>query len=427
MKFTQYIKVTALILAIGGWQQAAAQNQMLSLEDCKKLALEQSRKIKTAQYEIESAKAAAEAAKLNDRPSFNASLMGVHVGKPLDQLLPAAIANASIDIQQPIYAGGKIKLGKEATAKVVEVYTSSKVVTTTEVLLNVETAYWQVVQVKEKITLANKYKEMLQALQRDLKNSYDAGLIYKNDLLRVEVSLNEAELNITKATDGLVMARLNLAQVIGQPGNTAFTIEDSVAGAFDAIAKQPGDSSYASRPEISLLLKAIEAEQIQTKMIKAGLKPTVGVSVSGFGAAGNKINFSNGKDYMFSYYGLISATVPLFDWGKTTKKVKEQDFKIKAKETQLEETKELINLQVQSAYLQLNQSVQKIKLSGLSLQQAEENLRLTNDRYKAGTIVGKDVQEAQAIWQQAYTTLIDAKIEYKINVAGYKKAIGALQ
>lgn len=130
---------------------------------------------------------------------------------------------------------------------------------------------------------------------------------------------------------------------------------------------------------------------------------------------------------MFTYYALASVSVPIFDWGKNAKKVKEQNLKIQAKQIQMDETKELISLQVQNAYLQLNQSVKKIHLSELSLQQAGENLRLANDRYKAGTITGKDVLEAQAIWQQSYSNIIDAKVEYKINEAGYKKAIGELK
>jgi outer membrane protein TolC len=414
------IVITSLLI----WHQATAQTPVLSLDDCRKMALEQNKKIKAAQYETEAAKAANEAARLNNRPSFDASLMGIHAGKPITTFIPSVLGNASLDIKQPIYAGGKIKLGKETTAKVVELYESQKKLTEADVLLATETAYWQAVQVKEKITLANKYKEMLLGLHKDLQNSYNAGLIYKNDLLRVEVSLNEAELNITKARDGLALAKLNLAQLIGQPGNTGFAIIDSVTGSFDALQQQSFENK---RPEITVLQKAIEAEQLQTKIIKADLKPTIGLAASGIGAAGKKINPANGNSYLFTYYGLVNISVPLFDWGKNAKKVKEQTLKVQAKEVQLAQTKELINLQVQNAYLQLNQSVQKIKLSALSLQQADENLRLANDRYKAGTIIGKDVLEAQAIWQQAYTSVIDAKVEYKLNEAGYRRAIGELK
>jgi outer membrane protein TolC len=341
--------------------------------------------------------------------------MGLHVGKPLSSLLPAALVNAGVDVQQPIYVGGKLKLGKEVTGKLVEISKGQKRMTESEVLLAVESAYWQTVQVKEKIKLAEKYREI------------DAGLIYKNDLLRVEVSLNEAELNLSKARDGLALSTLNLAQLIGQPGNTDLVISDTVGGSFQQLQPAGLGNMADSRPEIEVLKKIIDAEQLQTRLIKADMKPAIGIGVSGIGAAGKHINFANGNNLMTTYYAAVNLSVPIFDWGKNKKKASEQESKIKASQMQLDETKEMVNLQIQQAYLQLNHSVRKISLSGLSLKQAEENLRLANDRYEAGTIVVKDVQEAQAIWQNAYSSLIDAQVEYKINDAVYRKVTGVIQ
>lgn len=420
-----------LMVACSLMHSLPAQAQSLSLEECRKLALENNKKIKASQNQIEAARALKNSVYANAYPSLDGSVTGVYLGKPLagalNGMIPEYLGNGSLTVAQPIYVGGKIRNGKEAADKGVEIYEAQKLLTETEVLLSVEKAYWQVIQVNEKVKLAETFKEMLELLQRDLQNSFDAGLIYKNDLLRVNVNLNEAALNINKAQDGLVMAKLQLAQIIGATGSTNFTLTDSVSGDFNELSKQSIDVSPENRPEIQVLRKALEAEELQKKILKGDMRPTVGVSASGLATSGKGVNISNGKDFMTTYYGVASISFPIFDWGKKVNKVKEISFKIVAQQQQFEETKELISLEIQNAYLLLNQSAKRIETASLSIKQAEENMKLANDRFKAGTIVGKDVQEAQVIWQQAYTNMIDAKTEYKINLATYKKAIGELK
>ena len=90
----------------------------------------------------------------------------------------------------------------------------------------------------------------------------------------------------------------------------------------------------------------------------------------------------------------------------------------------MEETEELVALQIQNAYLELQQSIQKVDISTESLQQADENLRLNQDRFDAGTVTGKDVLEAQVLWQKAHSDVSDAKANHRISKANYKKVIG---
>ncbi|MEZ2443275.1 TolC family protein [Chitinophaga sp. RCC_12] len=420
-----------IIMAVLAANVTIAQTPVLSIADCQRMALEQNKKIKAAQFEINAAQAALKSAEAGAYPSIDGSVMSAYLGKPIGGALNGAIpkyfATGSVTATQPIYAGGKIRAGKAAASKSISIRENQKALTSAEVLLNVNKAYWQIVQANEKIILARRYQDMLTALQKELKNSFDAGLIYKNDLLRVEVNLNEAALNLSQAEDGFVLAKLSLAQITGMAGNTSFAVADSVTGDFNELTIQEWQTSADKRPEIKLLKNSLEAEELQKKILKGDLLPTIGVSAAGLAAAGKGVNISNGNNFMGSYYGLASVSIPIFDWGKKANKVKEQSFKIAAQQQQLEETQELISIEVQQAYLALNQSVRKISKSLLSLTQAEENLKLANDRLKAGTITGKDVQEAQAIWQQAYSSIIDSKVEYKINEATYKKATGALQ
>jgi outer membrane protein TolC len=424
-QYTHTVLATLALLVAG----LMASAQSLSLEDCRKMALAQNRKLQAARLEVEAAQSLKQSVNANAYPSVDGSVLGLYLGEPLggamDGLIPEYTANGSVSVTQPIYAGRKIKNGRRAAAKGVELSEAQQAAATADVLFEVERSYWQVVQAAEKIVLAHRFSAMLQVLHHDLKNSYDAGLIYKNDLLRVEVSLNEAELNSVRAQDAQVLAKLRLAQIIGSADSVYFTLTDTTFAALpDPIAAM---TNVENRPEIRMLQRALEIETIQGDILRGDRRPTLGVSASGVAAVGPNVNISNGDDFMTTYYGVASISFPIYDWGRKSNKVKEHTLRVSAQKQRLEETKELVSLEIQSAYLQWTQAARKLQTSALSVQQAEENLRLANDRFEAGTITGKDVQEAVLIWEQARNSMVDAHVEWKIHAAAYKKATGALE
>ena len=106
-------------------------------------------------------------------------------------------------VSQPIYTGGQIKLGIEANNKAIEITEGQKAITEAELLLSVESAYWQIVQIKEKIVLAQKYKEMLLQLQKELKNAVDQAqreLANRFDFKNTDSSIEQKELVLTLRT-----------------------------------------------------------------------------------------------------------------------------------------------------------------------------------------------------------------------------------
>ncbi|SHF37050.1 TolC family protein [Pedobacter caeni] len=403
-----------------------AQEGIISLTEAKEMALENNKKIKRMQQQVEAARSAKLAAQTLDKPVLDGKISGLYVAKPFNTLLPEWSASSTLGLNQVIYAGRKISYTKQSSASMLDLQNAQKSLTITEVLLQTESAYWQLVNMKEKRVLAQEYIRLLTSLLKDLNNSYQVGLIYKNDLLRVQVQLNQAELNLTKALNGITMARLNLAQLTGI-AESHLEVKDNPEQEHAVGLMENITIATAARPEIQMLNKAVEIQELQSKILNADRKPTVALSANGLYAAGKKINFSNGNNGMASFYGLLSVNIPIFDWGNRKQKVKEQQFKASAQRLELDEAKETINLEIQHSYLELKQSLQQIGLSQKSLVQAEENLRLNNDRFKAGTVIGQDVLEAQVLWQQALSDIIDAKTAFKLSESRYKKAIGTLQ
>jgi len=405
---------------------AAAAQQPLTLEQCRQLAAERNHRLQAAQQNIAAAKARQAQAQAGGKPTADVSATGFYFGKPLNSLLPEYGISPGISISQPVYNGGKVKLGKEQAALGVVIEEEQRALTASEVLYNTDKAYWQVVAAGEKIKLAQQYSRQLNALYTDLNNQYTAGITYKNDVLRIKVQQNENELSLMKAQDALTLARLSLAQVTGLGDSVNFTISDTITGSFlPVLTDTVWTGAAAGRAELHILQHNIASGKIQENLLKADMLPSVNLGLNGITAFGKRgVNPTNNNNFMASWYSMLSINVPVFDWGKRKQKVKEQQYKIQAQQFQLKEQEELISLEVRQALLQLNQSARRVQLSGASLEQAAENLRLSNDRLKAGTIIGKDVLEAQSLWQQAFSDRIDARVEYKINEAALQKALG---
>lgn len=385
--------------------------------------MENNKRLKKAQSDINASKAANASAKAASKPTIDASVFGLYLSDPFKTLLPEYSANGSLALTQVIYAGNKIQTAKKMTGSAVDLQTSQKELTEDEVMLSAETAFWQVVSLKEKTALAQQYLKLLNALKKDLQNSFDAGLIYKNDLLKVEVQENQAILDLTKANDGLAMAKLNLAQITGQY-DANFDIKGDLGDEAALVRQSDIKTAVERRPEIGMLNKAVEIQQYKGELLQGDQKPTLAVSANGLASYGKKINFSDGSDDMTAFVGLVTLAVPILDWGARKQKVKEQGFQTEARKIELEQTKELLAIEIQNAWLMLSQSVIQIELSKKSLQQSQENLRLNQDRFDAGTVLGEDVLEAQVLWQKAYSDLIDAKTGCRTAEAAYKKAIG---
>ena len=422
----KYILLLSMFLSvIIPFQKAIGQDQVLGLEQAKSMAMAQNKKVKRADQTIKAAEAARAAVYASNKPKVDANLIGLHVGDPLDVLLPGFNANASLGVSQLIYAGGKVTTARKLSNTAVNLYSNEKELTESEILLEVETTYWQIVNLEGKVDLAAKYISLLTELLKDLTNSYDAGIIYKNDVLLVQVQLNQAELDLTKANDGLTLSKLKMAQLIGRAGSD-FAVEDGILVDKNLVEERSPVAAVEERPEIRILKNALELKELETKILKADQRPTVALNINGIHATGENINFSDRSDDLTSYFGLLNVSIPIFDWGGRKQKVKEQQRKVEAQKLELEETRELLAIQIQNAYLEWQQAIKNVDISEKSMVQAEENLRLYQNRFEAGTVVGKDVLEAQVLWQKAYSDIIDAKAGYKITEANYRKVVGTL-
>ena len=448
----RYIAPIIILCAFTGTIQLKAQAKY-SLDDCKKMALEYNRSIKNSRLEIEAAKQTKKNAFTGYFPKVSATGMGFRFSDPLLEYnmpggdlpvydgnpanLPGATQFAyfpgislslldkatvgAVTAVQPLYAGGRIVTGNKLAQLGVNVNQSRLILSKSEVLLQTEEQYWGIVSLNEKLRTLHLAEGLLDTVYKQANDSYRAGLINRNDVMKVSIRQSEMRMNRLKLENGIRLAMMAFSQHIGLAYDSTMVLSDTL------VASQSPDEVYLDagqalfhREEYKLLQKSVEAEELQTRLKIGEYLPEVGVGV---GAVYYDYDFSNNKGTSNTMV-FASVKIPISDWWGASHAIKEKKFKEQIARNNSRNGEELLLLQIQKAWNELNEAYRQIDVANETVAQAEENLRINSDNYKNGIVNISDMLEAQMILQQTRDDLTDARSGYKIKLVTYLQVTG---
>ena len=327
---------------------------------------------------------------------------------------------------QPIYMGGKIRELNHLAKYGEELFENKKDLTESEVIIETDKKYWQVISLKEKVKLTTIYKQMIDSLLVDLNNIYEEGIITQNEILKAKVKYNEVDLKLLKAKNGLSLAQMALNQTLGFPLDTMINLSDSIV-VNTAVMNNSDltEEALQNRPEIDMVNSTIKIAQSAEKLMRSRYMPNVGLTANYMFMNPNPYNgFS--EDFGGDWSVGVMVNIPLWHWNDKKHTLDAAKHKTKALKEQYDEAQELITLEVQQALFKCSESVKKVELTSASLKQAEENLKITKDNFEEGIVKTTDLLEAQTMWQQAYSEFIEAKTENKICESELLKVTGQL-
>lgn len=332
----------------------------------------------------------------------------------------------NVGVMQPVFTGGKI-LNIYKTAKYTEnIAMENETLESTELISKVDENYYRVISLKEKVQLAEKYKALVSKLIIDLENYRQEGIIISNDLLKAKVRENEADLDLLKANNGLTLSQMALCQSIGLSLDAQPELVDTALAAPVILeSKDFVQTGLSQRSELAILKNNVNIAQSQVNIMFSRFLPDIGVT-GNFLVTNPDMYQGFTKDFNNDWNVSVVCHIPLFHWGERFHTLSAARHQKANSELKLEETKEMITLQIRQAMNQYNESLAKVHLTTRSLQQAEENLKVTNDNFSEGTMKATDVLEAQLLWQKAESENIDARIEALQNKTNLMKVTGDL-
>lgn len=423
------IKLTLVAAVIASGITAGAQPRTLTLDDCRRMAIENNAKVKVAKNSAEAAVELKKEAYTKYFPTVSAQGLGFLANKPVlsynfDNLFSLGIMkkgyNFGLTAIQPVFAGGRIINGNKLAQVGVEAGELEHQSAIDEVALTAEKYYWQIVTLKSKKHTLESVLQMVDTLAYEVNTGVKAGVLMRNDLLKVQLQQNNFRSLMVDLDNGITLSSQLLAQYVGLDGDTIDIVSETVP---DMIPPFPTDIYIEPQQALSttidyrLLNKQVEAAELQVKMAAGENMPTVGVGGGLFYDDLLNENYSFGAIF-------LSVSVPISGWWGGSHAIKRSKSALESSKIQREDLSQMLMLQMRNTWDNLTAAHRKMDIAHQSIDQALENLRINRNTYQAGVTNISDLLEAQTQYRQCCDGYTDAYGAYRMARASYLDATG---
>ena len=457
------MKRTILLLTFVVTVSCMHAQRMLTLEECRNLAIQNNKELQISGEKIKMADNEKKAAftkyfpqlsangaymwnqkdiNLLDMGALSSSLsssLGGLAQLPMIQHLMSGVNDMQhLDVQniwvgnvslvQPVFMGGKIVNYNQITKFAKQLAESMNNLQLQDLIYKTDETYWQVISLVNKKKLADAYVDLLRKMDSDVTAMIYEGVATEADGLSVKVKLNEAEMAQTKVENGLALTRMLLAQICGLSLEEDLSLADEKLDNFPVETTQASadlNEAFMNRNELRSLDLTTKIYKRKERIALAEMLPNVALAANYFVTNPNVFNgFKNDFAGMFNVGVMVK--VPLSGWWEGTYRRNSAKAETRIKTLEWQDAREKIELQVNQSVYKVNEAGKKLIASSRNMENAEKNLRRANFGFEEGVIPALNLMEAQTAWVSARSSLIDAQIEVKLTEVYLSKALGKL-
>lgn len=429
--------IITLLLGVG---LLSAQERVLTLEESLQIGLRNSKQIKISQAVLKSseAKITEVGSQMLPRLSFGASYTRLSDVKPFAVSVPFSQTPITIQetildnyqlklsLQQPLFTGfrlSSLKSAAEYNNKAVEFEHTKEI---NEEALRIHQTFWNYYKAQKVLQLVEENLKSLEKHLADTKNFLENGLVTRNDLLKLEVQYSNTELKKIEAKNAVELARTSFNKAVGLPLNTISQVmaEEpqaiSLTTKFDELLTE----ALQSREEIKSLEYKIKAGEENIDAAQAGWFPSIFLFGDYYYSKPNQRIMPLEDKFEDTWAVGVGLNWNIFDWGETSAKTTQAEQQLIQAETTYQIIKENIELEVYKDYLTALSEFEKVSVSNKAVEQAEENYRITKDKYNQQLATSTDLIDTEVALLNAQTNLTNALVDLELAKTKLEKSVG---
>ena len=417
-----------LMILYGGSVLAQTSQEPLTLEESIKIALERNLLLHSAKEGIVVSEFRRKEAVTNFLPTWTGQYSYTQYNSPVtvgSSLTDKTrdVFNLSTTVGEPLFTGG-LNLANYRLAKLgVDISKTTVETVRGDIVLQVRNIYFSILRALKLRDVAEQTVKQFEAQLEVAKAFFEVGIVAKNDVLQAEVRLANARQGLVKAENDLAVAKSSFNTLLRRDINTSFNVVDILEyKAFPLLLEESLAEALRQRSEIKAAEITIDQAKEGIKIAKSGFFPTITLA-GNYSRSSDAVGLQG--DVAYERWTVQTlASITLWDWGNTAYKVGESKVKVNQAIDSKNELIDSIALEVKQNYLYMLTAEKNISVAQTSIEQAEENLRMSEERYKYQVATATDVLDAVTLLAQARTNYFSALADFNIAKAQLERAMG---
>lgn len=433
MKLIRNIIIIAAASFLSAFSMAAenADEPVYTLQQCKALALANNADMRLADNNLQAAIETRKEAFTKYFPEISAGASAFKTHNDVIQynvldMFTLGIINkgktAGIWALQPVFAGGQIVNGNKLAKVGEEAARIRKEQSGDMVQLQTEALYWQLVTLKAEKHTVESAIIMLDTLSRQVKAAVDAGVVTRNDLLKVDLKRNSYRTDLVDLNNGIELMKRLLAQQMGLGSDAKADINEAVPATvpdYPTALYVSTSEALGQTADHRLLVKNVEAKELEKKMETGSHMPQVGVAAGWF--------YHDIFEQNHNFGGvMVTVSVPISDWWGGSHAMKRKSLELANARIELDNLSQKLEIEMADKWDNLTASHRKMEIASEAIAQSKENLRLSQAYYDAGMNTITDLLDAQTLYRQAQDDYVAAYGAFRLSEAQYLNATGRL-
>lgn len=411
--------------------------EMLSLEDAVKIALENNYEIKIAKNDLKISQTNVSAGNAGMLPTAAATISQNNNLQNLSQTRSDGTTtsldngksnslNYGVGLGWTIFDGFKMFAKKEQLEQLEKLGETQLKLTIITKISDVQAAYFDLVQQQQQLSALDTTIVISNQRVSLAKNRFTIGKASKLEVLNAQVDINTDKVALLRQQELYQNSKIALNQILARDTQIDFRVDDhfEIENRLDfaelkALAEK-------QNPQIESLIIARKVAELELKQIKGGRYPTIAVN-TGYNFARNvsSLGFTTQSSARGLNYG-FSASLNLFDGFAQRRNEKIAGLQIDNANLQIDQQSLALESQLATAYQTYLTNLELIVLEETNEGIAKQNLDITLDKFRIGTITTIEFRTAQLNYVIAKVRYNDAQFQAKLSEIALKELAGTI-